>query len=434
MFRTLQIGMRSFWSGWFSYWSYTCRLFAKFTSISGCFLSQTIEWWPLKPSFSSSLFRSFTSYSVFNISFFSSKLWTTFQCYKSGIAKSSRQSGFSYSAWMEKWSTCCCCIFRLSLCEISAWINGRLCHAELRGHNARPDPQIFRGRARRSPCVPLLLFANSVFESHLLALCAAAIFGVVQYGSHVNGYVVDAASGEWRVWLGHRALNKPTYPGKLDQMVQYCGVCLKRVQSTSCCTAAGAPRAGGGRSRGRADGVGVRAEGVSRGGLRTGSSSPAAASRYCCHVCPVTLSTSRLRLFPSDTLFAMRPLAPCSYCLEDERGVMPEVEFVFDLCVPASFTPKNADGEVAAFSLVSIEQVLLRIWIEHLSNALALAALVHSSSSSSPAMSSSRTARSSRSSSSSATALSAPIQVRFRLVFVSLRYFTSQWKSSYCVW
>ena len=76
---------------------------------------------------------------------------------------------------------------------------GVLCNAELRGHNARPDPQVFRARARRSPCVPPFLFAHPVFESLLLALCAAAVFGVVQYGSHVNGYVVDAASGEWRV-------------------------------------------------------------------------------------------------------------------------------------------------------------------------------------------------------------------------------------------
>lgn len=38
---------------------------------------------------------------------------------------------------------------------------------------------------------------------------------------------------------------------------------------------------------------------------------------------------------------------------------MPEVEFVFDLCVPTSFSPTNADGEVAGFTLVSIPDVIL---------------------------------------------------------------------------
>ena len=46
-----------------------------------------------------------------------------------------------------------------------------------------------------------------------------------------------------------------------------------------------------------------------------------------------------------------------SYALEDERGVMPEVEFVFDLELAPDFKPVNADGEVESFMLVPINKV-----------------------------------------------------------------------------
>ena len=42
---------------------------------------------------------------------------------------------------------------------------------------------------------------------------------------------------------------------------------------------------------------------------------------------------------------------------EDERGVFPETQFVFDLEMPESFQPVNIDGEVDAFYLLTIEEV-----------------------------------------------------------------------------
>ena len=42
---------------------------------------------------------------------------------------------------------------------------------------------------------------------------------------------------------------------------------------------------------------------------------------------------------------------------EDERGVFPETQFVFDLDMPESFQPVNIDGEVEAFYLLTIEEV-----------------------------------------------------------------------------
>ena len=54
-----------------------------------------------------------------------------------------------------------------------------------------------------------------------------------------------------------------------------------------------------------------------------------------------------------------------SYFYEDERGLFPECQFVFDLEVPESFTPVNADGEVESFSLMDVDQVLLYFDNEH---------------------------------------------------------------------
>lgn len=48
-----------------------------------------------------------------------------------------------------------------------------------------------------------------------------------------------------------------------------------------------------------------------------------------------------------------------SYVHEDERGVHPEVEFIFDLKLPEDFEPVNADGEVQEFKLYPVTQVRL---------------------------------------------------------------------------
>lgn len=46
-----------------------------------------------------------------------------------------------------------------------------------------------------------------------------------------------------------------------------------------------------------------------------------------------------------------------SYFFEDERGLFPEVEFVYDLKLPQNFQPINSDGEVDEFYCWSIDKV-----------------------------------------------------------------------------
>lgn len=46
-----------------------------------------------------------------------------------------------------------------------------------------------------------------------------------------------------------------------------------------------------------------------------------------------------------------------SYTYEDEEGVFPESQFVFDLQLPAEFKPRIGDGEVQEFYLLPIDKV-----------------------------------------------------------------------------
>ncbi len=50
-----------------------------------------------------------------------------------------------------------------------------------------------------------------------------------------------------------------------------------------------------------------------------------------------------------------------SFRCERPEGLIDEVEFCYDLELPADFAPVNTDGEVESFSLWPIERVLARI-------------------------------------------------------------------------
>lgn len=47
----------------------------------------------------------------------------------------------------------------------------------------------------------------------------------------------------------------------------------------------------------------------------------------------------------------------CSYTYEDEEGVFPECQFVFDLKLPTDFQPRVGDGEVQEFYFMPINKV-----------------------------------------------------------------------------
>lgn len=131
---------------------------------------------------------------------------------------------------------------------------------------------------------------------------AVPLFGVEGYGVHVNGFVRDGDG--IRMWIGRRSLTKPTAPGKLDQVV-----------------AGGQPA-----------GIGVTENLV----------------KECGEEAAIPEHLAR-RAFPVGAL---------TYCTQRAEGLRRDVLFNFDLELPADFTPRNTDGEVAEFLLWPMDKVM----------------------------------------------------------------------------
>uniref|UniRef100_A0A672K1S8 Nudix hydrolase 20, chloroplastic-like n=1 Tax=Sinocyclocheilus grahami TaxID=75366 RepID=A0A672K1S8_SINGR len=133
---------------------------------------------------------------------------------------------------------------------------------------------------------------------------ATSLFGVKRYGVHVNGYTRDS-SGNLNMWLARRSLTKQTYPGRLDNMAA--------------------------------------------GGLAAGCSVRHTMVKEC----------EEEACIPPGLAEQARPVGTVSYTYEDEEGIFPECQFVFDLELPLNFQPHIGDGEVQAFYYYPIEKVIL---------------------------------------------------------------------------
>ncbi len=130
---------------------------------------------------------------------------------------------------------------------------------------------------------------------------AVPTFGVRAYGVHLNGYVRKDAG--LFMWVARRSPHKDLDPGKLDQIVaggQPVGLSLRDNLIKECAEEASIPAE-----------LAAKAVGVSA----------------------------------------------VSYAIERPEGLRRDVEFVFDLEMPADFIPSNDDGEVEGFDLLSIERV-----------------------------------------------------------------------------
>ena len=131
---------------------------------------------------------------------------------------------------------------------------------------------------------------------------AVPLFGVRAYGVHLNGYVMSGGGIE--MWIGRRALDKSTAPGKLDQLVaggQPAGKTLRDNLIKECAEEASMPQ----------------------------------------------------------TLVAQAvPVGAVTYCSERSEGLRRDVLFNYDLELPPDFRPVNADGEISEFYLWPIERVI----------------------------------------------------------------------------
>lgn len=131
---------------------------------------------------------------------------------------------------------------------------------------------------------------------------AACLLGVLQYGVHVNGYFIDQSEKVF-MWLARRSPSKQTWPSKLDQIVA--------------------------------------------GGIACGEQIQEALIRECAEEASISEELAKTAC----------PAGSVSYFFEDERGLFPEIQFVYDLKLPETFQPINSDGEVAEFYCWPIDKV-----------------------------------------------------------------------------
>jgi len=132
---------------------------------------------------------------------------------------------------------------------------------------------------------------------------ATPLFGLRQYGIHINGFVRHSTRGDC-LWLQRRSPTKQTYPGLLDSLV------------------------GGGLATGMTVGETVVKEAMEEANV------------------------------PEALAATATSVGSVSFFYRSERGLFPNTEFVFDLELPESFQPGNNDGEVCGFQLTPVQDIV----------------------------------------------------------------------------
>lgn len=145
---------------------------------------------------------------------------------------------------------------------------------------------------------------NLEFEqTPLLAMerAATSFFGLKTYGVHING-LVRKADGIY-VWVGTRALDKPFWPGKLDQMVA------------------------GGQPMGLSLLDNVIKESQEEANI------------------PLSLAQQA------------QAVGHVRYQQQGKRGLDNSTIYIYDLWLPEDFIPENTDGEVIHFQLMPLAEI-----------------------------------------------------------------------------
>lgn len=143
----------------------------------------------------------------------------------------------------------------------------------------------------------------------LIDRACAPYFGVRAFGQHLNGFVRDpeGSPAGLSLWIGRRAADRRVYPLHLDNLVA------------------------GGLPFGLGLAENLRKECREEAGM--------------------------------DADLADRALSvgAITYCRASRRGLKPDVIYCYDLELPAGFEPRCTDGEVEAFYLWPVEQVLATV-------------------------------------------------------------------------
>ena len=134
-----------------------------------------------------------------------------------------------------------------------------------------------------------------------LERAAVPMFGAHAYGVHMNGFVRDGA--KLKLWIGTRGEDRPIEPGKLDHLVA--------------------------------------------GGIPFGMS-----VREC-----LAKEAEEEASIPAALAARANPAGAIRYRMEHQGWLRNDTMFVYDLEVPADFTPVNEDGEIASFRLMDLDEV-----------------------------------------------------------------------------
>jgi hypothetical protein len=135
----------------------------------------------------------------------------------------------------------------------------------------------------------------------LLERAAVPRFGVRGRGVHVNGFVRDGDA--ITMWIGTRSADRQVEPGKLDQLV-----------------AGGQPA-----------------------GLSLAEN--------------LVKEAAEEAAMPPELVAQARPVSVLTYRTERAEGLRDDVVFVYDLELPADFVPRCADGEIARFDRLPLDDV-----------------------------------------------------------------------------
>jgi 8-oxo-dGTP pyrophosphatase MutT (NUDIX family) len=130
---------------------------------------------------------------------------------------------------------------------------------------------------------------------------AMPYFGFRSWGVHMNGFVRKADG--IHMWIAKRAMDKPTYPGMLDNMV----------------------------AGGQPTGIGFRENMIKECAEEAG--------------------------IPASLAEKIKAAGTVSYLYETNEGLKPDVMINFDLELSEDFVPHCADGEVERFDLLPIAEV-----------------------------------------------------------------------------
>ena len=156
----------------------------------------------------------------------------------------------------------------------------------------------------QAPCGELYPVTAGERDAALFVVdrAVASYFGFRTFGQHLNGYV--RRPDGLHMWIGRRARDRRLFPGRLDQLVA--------------------------------------------GGLPWGISLDDNLAKECYEEAGIGPDLAATAVHVGEV----------SYFAQTEKGAKPDLLFCYDLELPGDFRPRCTDGEVEAFYLVPVEEVV----------------------------------------------------------------------------